>query len=835
MTSGDDLVSCFYLFSIPYEWTKYFAFRKAIKRKALGGPGDPEEDLYLASRVIPMGWSAAVTVVQHLHRELAFKPEGLDAGRELHREHPMPEKRIGEDNAFWNLYIDDFTLLETVIAQDLEDAASASPKGSVHQQAMRKIYEGLGVPYSKEKGEVRVSSTDKLGAHLNGKEGTLGISQSRAVELPSLGLHLCGCERVPTKYVQIFMGKFVHVMQFRRPLFCLVEKLWGRITKFSAGPLRPGEVEELLMLLVMLPLCYRDLRAKAVGQVTASDASESGGGLTKSVGLAGPGKLSLSWKPRIMKGIPLVDGRCQEIVAIEWFAGIGGLSRSLERLGITASGTVVCDNNEHCLRVLREYIPGCEQWKDISEVNRDMIEQFLDRYPNAQGCVQAGGSPCQGLSKLSALRQHFADERSGLFYELVRVSKLVMEVCQKRGMWVMVENVVCDEEDQATFREETQMKQYLACAGEMSHVRRPRFFWIDTDLQGIDDVWMEPGANYTVVRIVGEKEPVDAWVAPGWRWFSSEEPVALPTFTRAIPRRRPPYAPAGLYHTPGEARSRWAQDPFRYPYTYKLEYCLTDEVDVRVCCASERESLMGFRQGHTAVKFQGKLADQDTRCASVGNSFHTGVVSTLLHMAILTKQPDAYLPGVAKVLEKHISESWGNPKEVSSNKPQKHFTSSWDEAVENVEQQSEAVPPSSACLQHQCHEVALVRQLLNQVGYRGSDVHVDTMAFFRPDRLPRTAVDARKWKWKVVKGWKWRHADHINVLEMEALYQSLRWRMRGNRLHNKLVHAPCGLPSCPGSGCKGPKQQQKAESSCQENKLVVIGWSLLHAARVGSV
>lgn len=63
-------MSCFYLFSIPYEWTKYFAFRKTIKRKVLGGPGDPEEDLYLASRVIPMGWSAAVTVVQHLHREL---------------------------------------------------------------------------------------------------------------------------------------------------------------------------------------------------------------------------------------------------------------------------------------------------------------------------------------------------------------------------------------------------------------------------------------------------------------------------------------------------------------------------------------------------------------------------------------------------------------------------------------------------------------------------------------------------------------------------------------------------------------------------------------------
>ena len=62
VASGDDLVSCFYLFAIPYEWSKYFAFRKTVKRKVLGGPGDPEDDVFIASRVIPMGWSAAVSV-----------------------------------------------------------------------------------------------------------------------------------------------------------------------------------------------------------------------------------------------------------------------------------------------------------------------------------------------------------------------------------------------------------------------------------------------------------------------------------------------------------------------------------------------------------------------------------------------------------------------------------------------------------------------------------------------------------------------------------------------------------------------------------------------------
>lgn len=267
-TSGDDLVSCFYLFSIPYEWSKYFAFRKTVKRRVLGGPGDPEEELYLASRVIPMGWSAAVTVVQHLHRRMALSPGGLEPSRELHRERPMPEKRIGEDNAYWNLYIDDFTLLETLVEGQESEEGSVASSCSDTQLSIRSIYERLKVPFSKEKGEVRVVTSDKLGAHLNGVDGTLGIGQARAVELLFLGLHLCGSPSVPTKWIQIFLGKFVHAMQFRRPLFCLVEKLWRRITSFSAGPLRGGEVSEVMLLLSMLPLCYTDLRAKVTGQVT---------------------------------------------------------------------------------------------------------------------------------------------------------------------------------------------------------------------------------------------------------------------------------------------------------------------------------------------------------------------------------------------------------------------------------------------------------------------------------------------------------------------------------------------------------------------------------------
>ncbi len=68
----------------------------------------------------------------------------------------------------------------------------------------------------------------------------------------------------------------------------------------------------------------------------------------RSMGLAGPGLLSLSPPTQPSKGIPLGNGGAMEIVVIEWFAGIGGLTRSLERLGIHASGSAVCDQDPHC-------------------------------------------------------------------------------------------------------------------------------------------------------------------------------------------------------------------------------------------------------------------------------------------------------------------------------------------------------------------------------------------------------------------------------------------------------------------------------------------------------
>ncbi len=634
LASGDDLVSAFYLFRLPKCWAKYFTFRKSIPRGELGLSGNPLEPVYIAAQVLPMGWGAAVTIMQHIHRNMALRNQALPMGREIHRERALPEVLSEDLSVYWNLYIDDLTILEMVSEKWFKDRSPGDLGVSQLQSSMEQAYKELGVPFSKEKASSREVRCEKLGALLDGESGRLGVTTARSLDFISLALFLMGEGRVPTKWRQIFLGKFVHLVQFRS----MVEHSWERVARFNhAGPLTGKEITEWMLLCMVL--YYTNLKAPVSGRVTCSDASPTGGGVCYSVGLTPLGRLgSLKERTKPEEGKP-------SIITFEWFAGIGGMSRALSRLHMGTHQAVVCECDQDCIDVLRALLPGCEVWKDICEVTEEDVRRFFDRWPDAQGVIQSGGSPCQGLSQLSSERQHFDDPRSNLFFQLVRVINLVKAEARARGMWHVgfVENVVCDPDDQKVFRDLTGWQQWLICSGALSHVRRPRFFWVseDLDFQGIGLV--EPGPGYEVVHIQGPKEPPEFWVSEGWSWMSGERPVSLPTFTRSIPRRRPPVKPAGIGHTPPDARSRWESDDFRYPpYTKKSEFCMEKNGHLRVASASEREILMGFSQGHTRLRKR-KLSE-DVRCSMVGNSFHTTVVAVLLRQCLLK-----HWPGVAEV------------------------------------------------------------------------------------------------------------------------------------------------------------------------------------------
>lgn len=91
------------------------------------------------------------------------------------------------------------------------------------------------------------------------------------------------------------------------------------------------------------------------------------------------------------------------------FAGIGGLDLGFERAGLECKWQVEID--EYCRRVLAKHWPDVQRHDDI----RTWPSSDAERVD-----VIAGGFPCQDIS-YAGKRAGLAGERSGLFYELIRV------------------------------------------------------------------------------------------------------------------------------------------------------------------------------------------------------------------------------------------------------------------------------------------------------------------------------------------------------------------------------------------------------------------------------
>ena len=89
--SSEDLQLCFYIFELPSSWRRWKVFEKPIPRLLLGL--NSEEPIYLAAKVVPMGWVPATGVVLHIHRrllrEVIFDNAALDPSAELRRDRPL--------------------------------------------------------------------------------------------------------------------------------------------------------------------------------------------------------------------------------------------------------------------------------------------------------------------------------------------------------------------------------------------------------------------------------------------------------------------------------------------------------------------------------------------------------------------------------------------------------------------------------------------------------------------------------------------------------------------------------------------------------------------------
>lgn len=105
------------------------------------------------------------------------------------------------------------------------------------------------------------------------------------------------------------------------------------------------------------------------------------------------------------------------------FAGIGGLDLGLERAGMVCRWQVEID--DYATAILERHWPDVPRWRDVRTFPGADTERVT--------CI-AAGFPCQDIS-YAGRGAGLAGERSGLFYEAIRV------VRQLRPRFVLLENV----------------------------------------------------------------------------------------------------------------------------------------------------------------------------------------------------------------------------------------------------------------------------------------------------------------------------------------------------------------------------------------------------------
>eukprot|EP00438_Fugacium_kawagutii_P035840 Skav200292 [mRNA] locus=scaffold2127:400532:404444:+ [translate_table: standard] len=809
--SADDLVAAFYLFALPPGWSKLMCFNGAVQWKSLGI--DRPGTVLVGARVLPMGWASAVGVLQHAHRRLALRQPisggaGLLGNCEIRRDAEFPD--LSEEDAIWSLYLDDTSLIEQMdkrLAEELEG------KESEEQLRLRKAYAHWGIPVSFGKALVRSKTGEKLGAVIHGELGHLRAATKRALETMGLGFWLLRQEEVSRKSLQVFVGREVHTMQFRRPTFSLFDYIWKDIS--DGGPLLElslKSVEEILMAGCSQPLRFTDLRARLNEVVTCSDASESGGGMVYGNKLTTRGLQESVTAGKGFDELAAVSESLdspQQVIVFDCFAGIGGLSRALQLAEVNVARLVVIEKEKSCRRLNSVRFPGADVWTDIKKVTKKDIEKVITKTPGATGVIAGGGSPCQGLSRLSANRIHLEDERSKLLFDLVRVLGYVQEICKEKGIWCVafVENVEADEGDVSEMSEALDMVPVKVCSSHLSRVRRPRLFWANIRIRDHPCFTRSKGDRYDELLFEAPLEPLKLILDEGWRWkgAESDEALKLPTFTRAIPWSRPPAAPAGIHQCNEETLGRWRQDrmkfpPYTYLPTYLFESCRLPGYK-RDASANERERLMGFRPGHTRALFKKdattgaeKEAQEVERQAALGNSFHAIVMACLVDMWLWSWAVRTDPLGPRAIVERwhrQLEDAELGPDDAESLPPasEADFGAEEDEqeALQRLARQGKKAEwlrlssdPLVGIGDPKLLGAHLVYQYLRRMEFRGSDIRLDLQVAYRPDAVARTSIDPRRWVWDVGQSYPWKYKRHINFLELQAILRALEWRARSS-------------------------------------------------------
>ena len=816
LISSEDVRCFFYVMSVPSAWQKFLAFNKEVPDSVL-----PEslkgKRVFLASRVLPMGFLNSVSLAQHVHRNLV-KAASLDSQSQL-----SPEVELRKDRAFpvgapnWRVYLDNFDLLEKVPDCLTSRVIGSEAPGIL---ALREVYEQWEVPRNIKKAVSRSSTADVQGALVDGTAGVAYPRDQKLFKYLQAALKLLREPRVSQRQMQVVCGGLVYVSMFRRALLGSLNQVWKFIESFSDSKRYcPMPLEcrlEIGRFLSFFPLARLDFRLDISGQVTCSDASTTGGGVCASAGLTPYGSLACEGS---LRGRHPEDHADRKILSVGLFDGIGALRVALDLLNAEVLGHVSVEVNKQASRAVESHFPNVILVDQVESVDATMVQHWSGRFDQASLVLIGAGPPCQGVSGLNAERKGaLQDHRSSLFVHVTRVKHLFQVYFPWCQIHVLMESVASmDSEDQQVMSREFGDTPWKCDAGTLTWCSRPRLYWVTWEVDDDDpqvELWNSD--NHKEICLYGEQSLYDV-CQEGWIKVDPARP--FPTFTTSRPRDRAGYKPAGVHQCSEEELNRWSSDRFRYPpYQYMSKNCLINKQDqLRLPSVEEKEYLMGFPVHYTQLCLpkQARKGDSymDARHTLLGNTWSVPVVSWFIAQ-LLAPRGLCRPHSPQDILDKLNPANNVDLQTRLLRKPLRPIRGSGEKDGERQ----------------------LAFKLSNLVSVKGEDIMLtaSSQEQIKFQRL-RSSVPGRLWKWKVVTGWKWKGSpEHINVLEMRAILTSLRWRIEKKHMRkHRFIHLTDSLV-CLHALSRGRSSSRKLRRTvCRINALLLVSgcqafWGYIH-------
>ena len=332
---------------------------------------------------------------------------------------------------------------------------------------------------------------------------------------------------------------------------------------------------------------------------------------------------------------------------------------------------------------------------------------------------------------------------------------------EKHPLQFLFENVASmDPADRDVVSHYLGVRPVVACASDISQARRRQYYWASWRFMPAPGVEIEERAETWSATFTAEIPDSQLWVTKGWEMAGSPD-VRLPTFMRALPKRKEIYLPSGISLTPAQARGRWKAHKWRYPpYHYKTEFCLRKRRQprlLRVLNADKRETVMFLGRGATLYALnptKAKLDPQlleDERCILVGNSFHAGVVALIFAGLAEQRKLLKSRPSPQDIVDRmglRPGEIFVDGLVCGLDRPptfhrldgrrRGHLFPSFDKA------RAARSKESTDSL-----ELLTLSALLRGADYRGADIRMDAGELTKPSRWPRRSIDPTKWCWYV--------------------------------------------------------------------------------------